>query len=163
MARYEALPESARRRLALENDEERYSLADTYAIHQRTGIRLVLDRLHFLLNNPEGMALGEALRLALATWPLDQRPKVHYSSPRTEFKVSAGTDAEGQNLTRARAALWRNHSDFINPFEFIDFARQAQGGRDFDVMLEAKGKDLAALRLREDLATFAPGLAAALD
>ncbi|NLS77467.1 MAG: UV DNA damage repair endonuclease UvsE [Chloroflexi bacterium] len=162
-ARYEALPEAARRRLVLENDEERYSLADILEVHRRTDIRVVLDRLHFLLNNPEGLALGEALRLALATWPSGQRPKVHYSSPRTEFKVTEEPDAEGQSVARARAALWRNHSDFINPFEFIDFARLAQGARDFDVMLEAKGKDLAALRLREDLAAFAPDLAARLE
>ena len=31
--------------------------------------------------------------------------------------------------------------------------------RPFDVMLEAKAKDLALLRLREQIAQFAPGLA----
>ena len=100
--------------------------------------------------------------LALATWPTEQRPRRYLASPRTEFQVVKGRDAEGDGATRVRAALWRNHSDFINPFEFIDFARLAQSDRDFDIMLEAKGKDLAALRLREDLAAFAPDLAARL-
>lgn len=50
------------------------------------------------------------------------------------------------------------HADFIDPFAFIAFLRQAQGLRDFDVMLEAKAKDLALLRLRDDLGRFAPGL-----
>jgi UV DNA damage endonuclease len=50
------------------------------------------------------------------------------------------------------------HADFIDPFAFSTFLRQAQGLRDFDVMLEAKAKDLALLRLRDDLGRFAPGL-----
>ena len=50
------------------------------------------------------------------------------------------------------------HADFIDPFAFIAFLRQVQGLRDFDVMLEAKAKDVALLRLRDDLDRFAPGL-----
>jgi UV DNA damage endonuclease len=54
---------------------------------------------------------------------------------------------------------WTEHSDFINPFEFIAFLRMAQDLRPFDVMLEAKARDLALLKLREDLHRFAPDLA----
>jgi UV DNA damage endonuclease len=61
------------------------------------------------------------------------------------------------------APLWTRHSDFIHPFEFIDFVHAAQGLRTFDVMLEAKAKDLALLRLRADLARFAPDLAGGLS
>jgi len=50
------------------------------------------------------------------------------------------------------------HADFIDPFAFFAFLRQAQGLRDFDVMLEAKAKDLALLRLCDDLCRFAPEL-----
>jgi UV DNA damage endonuclease len=45
----------------------------------------------------------------------------------------------------------RAHADLIDPIGFEDFLRYAARGRDFDVMLEAKGKDLALLRLREQL------------
>ena len=64
----------------------------------------------------------------------------------------------GRRVQVLQAPLWTRHSDYIHPFEFIDFVRAAQGLRDFDVMLEAKAKDLALLRLRADLARFAPDL-----
>ena len=38
VAAYEALPEAARRRLALENDESRFGVVDTLWVHERTGI-----------------------------------------------------------------------------------------------------------------------------
>ena len=45
----------------------------------------------------------------------------------------------------------RAHADLVEPFAFEQFIRAAAGERDFDVMLEAKGKDLALLRLRDQL------------
>ena len=159
VARYEALPEAARRRLALENDESSYSIPDIYRIHRATGIRLVFDYLHFLNHNPEGMPAAEALALALSTWPPDVTPKIHFSSPRTEMRVLQRADGRGQVL---RPPLWTQHADFVNPFEFIAFLRAVSNGREFDVMLEVKGKDLALLRLRQDLERLAPDLAARL-
>ena len=58
---YEALPEAARRRLALENDDVRFGVADTLWVHERTGIRLVFDNLHHRLNNPDGRPSRDAL------------------------------------------------------------------------------------------------------
>ena len=55
--------------------------------------------------------------------------------------------------------MWTQHSDYINPFEFIALMRQADGMRPFDVMLEAKAKDLALLHLRDALQQLAPHLA----
>ena len=45
----------------------------------------------------------------------------------------------------------RLHADLIDPVAFEGFLRHTAKGLDFDVMLEAKGKDLALLRLREQL------------
>ena len=45
----------------------------------------------------------------------------------------------------------RMHADLIDPFAFEQFLRFVAVGLDFDVMLEAKGKDLALMRLREQL------------
>ena len=45
----------------------------------------------------------------------------------------------------------RAHADLIDPIAFEQFLRGTADGLDFDVMLEAKGKDLALLRLREHL------------
>ena len=41
--------------------------------------------------------------------------------------------------------IWTGHADFVQPFEFIAFMRMLEGS-DFDVMLEAKSKDLALVR-----------------
>jgi len=51
--------------------------------------------------------------------------------------------------------VWTGHADFVNPFEFVHFLGAADG-LVFDVMLEAKGKDLALLRLRRDLPRYVP-------
>ena len=55
--------------------------------------------------------------------------------------------------------LLTGHSDCNNPFEFATMMRQLEE-LEFDVMLEAKTKDLALLRLRSDLARIAPDVAA---
>ena len=51
---FHGLPAPARRRLALEHDDRSYSLQDALWIHQRTGIRVVLDTLHHLCLDPIG-------------------------------------------------------------------------------------------------------------
>jgi UV DNA damage endonuclease len=56
--------------------------------------------------------------------------------------------------------LPNQHSDFIHPFEFIDFMQEARevGLPPFDIMLEAKAKELALVRLRQQFARYAPEL-----
>jgi UV DNA damage endonuclease len=154
---FEALSAGARRRLALENDDRRYGLADALWLHRRTGIRLVLDTLHHRCHNPSGHPLIEALAAALATWPPDQQPKIHFSSPRTALRA-----LYREGMRRIQMPLPNQHSDFLHPFEFIDLLRAARAAqlRPFDIMLEAKAKDLALLRLREQIGKFAPDLAA---
>jgi UV DNA damage endonuclease len=46
----------------------------------------------------------------------------------------------------------RAHADTIDPIAFEHFVRETAAGLDFDVMLEAKAKDLALLALRSALA-----------
>jgi UV DNA damage endonuclease len=159
VTRYEGLPAVARQRLVLENDDASYSVTDIHRIHQQTGLRLVFDYLHFLNHDPEDLSLTEALTLILDTWPADVTPKVHFSSPSTAMRTLEHKDSRtgGRRLV-LRPPRPTQHADFIDPFAFIAFLRQAQGLRDFDVMLEAKAKDLALLRLRDDLDRFAPEL-----
>jgi UV DNA damage endonuclease len=45
----------------------------------------------------------------------------------------------------------RAHADMIDPIAFEHFVTETAAGLDFDVMLEAKAKDVALLRLREQL------------
>ena len=108
----------------------------------------------------EHLSLTEALALTLDTWPADVTPKVHFSSPSTAMRTVEHKDSRtggGRRLV-LRPPRPTQHADFIDPFAFIAFLRHAQGLRDFDVMLEAKAKDLALLRLRDDLDRFAPEL-----
>lgn len=157
--RFERLPEATRRRLVLENDDTRFGVTDAVWISRRTGIRLIFDNLHHHNHNPTRLPMCEALADCLDTWPSDVRPKVHFSSPRTEMRVIDQQDPQtGRRVQVLQAPLWTRHSDYVHPFEFIDFVRLAKGRRDFDVMLEARAKDLALLRLRADLARFAPDL-----
>lgn len=164
VAAVERLPEPARRRLAVENDDTRFGVADTLWIQRRTGVQLIFDTLHHHNLNPQGMPVREALAACLATWPAHVRPKVHVSSPRTEMRVAEQQDPQtGRRVQVLQPPIWTRHSDYINPFEFIAFVRAAAGLRAFDVMLEAKGKDLALLRLREDVQRYAPDLAGGMS
>jgi UV DNA damage endonuclease len=157
---WETLPEPVRRRLVLEHDDLRFSAADTLWIHARTGVPLVFDHQHFWCLNPEALNLRDTLARMLATWPAGARPKVHFSSPKTDFRQVHRKDSRsGKATTAALPPVWTAHADFVHPIELIGFMRQAEG-LDFDVMLEAKGKDLALLRLRADLLRFAPDVAA---
>lgn len=157
---WETLPEPVRRRLVLENDDIRYSAADVLWIHERTGVRLVFDHQHFWCLNPEGLDMIEALRAMLRSWPAGQRPKLHFSSPRTELREVKRIDRKTKNRRSVLLPpVWTGHADYTNPFEFIRFMRDA-AGLDFDVMLEAKAKDLSLLKLRPDLLRYAPEVAA---
>jgi UV DNA damage endonuclease len=153
---YERLHERVRRRLALENDDRDFGIGDTLWLHKRTGVRLVFDVLHHRCCNPQRLELDEALALALTTWPMEQRPKVHFSSPRTELRV-----LQRNAHYQVQPPLPNQHSDYLNPFEVIDLLQGALAARlrPFDIMLEAKAKDLALLRLREQIPLFAPQLA----
>jgi len=159
--RFARLPEFVRRRIALENDGRRYSLADVWQLSHTCECPIVFDRLHFLLHNPEGLPLDEALQMALESWPPNTTPIVHFSSPRTDVHfLTRGRGVAAQHS--ARAPSWSRHSDYVNPFGFIAFVESARGLGEFDVMLEAKAKDLAVIRLREDLKRYAPSLAGRL-
>lgn len=157
---WKILPEPVRRRLVLEHDDLRFSAADVLWIHAETGVRLIFDYQHFWCLNPERADLRQTLEAVLASWPSGQQPKIHFSSPRTELREQIRVDKTTRKKTvRHVAPVFTGHADFVNPFEFATFMRVAEG-LDFDVMLEAKAKDLALLRLRPDLLRYAPDVAA---
>lgn len=150
------LADSVRRRLVLENGDRQFSLRDVLWVQRRTGIPVVLDTLHHRCHNPDAIPPLDALKIALATWPEDVVPKIHVSSPRTAVRTLYRDGA-----ARVQMPLPHQHSDFLHPFEVIDLLGAAVSAqlRSFDVMLEAKAKDVALLRLREQISRFAPSLA----
>ena len=175
------LPEHVKRRMVLENDDIRFSAADVLWITERTGVRCVFDYQHHWCLNPQGLPMVETLRKFIATWPQGERPKIHFSSPRTELRevVRAVKAPKGKPAPKAKAGevtkapvkagarkktvllppIWTGHADFTNPFEFARFMRDADG-LEFDVMLEGKAKDISLLKLRPDLLRYAPDVAA---
>lgn len=150
----DALDAATRARLVLENDDVRFGMEDVLWIHRRSGLWLVFDRLHYRLRD-HGDSASEisALEACLSTWPDAVKPKIHWSTPRTELRLE---EAGGAGGPTARISRWSYHSDLVNPFEFIDFIRAARHLRPFDVMLEVRAKELAVQQLRRDLAGYAP-------
>jgi len=148
---WEQLSERARRRVTIENDDRTFGLGHVMELHRRLGCKVVWDILHHHCNDPDGITDRDALELALSTWPAGVLPKIHYSTPKTameERKKKVGRRVERSwVLPQLRA-----HADMIDPIAFEHFVRETAANLDFDVMLEAKAKDLAVLRLREQLA-----------
>ena len=182
---WEQCPEHVRNRLVLENDDIRFSAADVLWIHERTGVRLIFDHQHFWCYNPEQLELVPTVKRFAKTWPLGVRPKIHFSSPRTEMRevkraitakqraaakvgkvkarqgevTKAPVKASARVKTVLLPPIWTGHSDFTNPFEFATFMRMADG-LEFDVMMEGKAKDISLLKFKPDLLRFAPDVAA---
>ena len=128
-------------------------------IHDHTGVRLIFDHQHFWCFNPEQLDLRQALTRMLGTWPSTVRPKIHFSSPRTELREAKRRDPVSKKpKTVLVPPVWTGHADYIHPFEFVGFMR-SNGDLDFDVMLEAKAKDLALTRLRPDLLRYGADVA----
>ena len=124
------LPESVRSRLTLENDDKAsmYSVKDLYyGIYKEIGIPIVFDYHHHQFCTG-GMSEQEALEMALSTWG-DIKPVTHYSESRR--------DEQEDETIRVQA-----HSDYVyNKIEMY--------GNDFDIMVEAKAKELAVDRYLE--------------
>lgn len=152
MARFAAsfprLSEGGRRRLVIENDETIYTVEDCLKVHEAVGVPVVFDHQHHNLN-PGTLAVGEAARRALATWPEGVTPKVHFSSPRLDARIVT----RGKREVEAPPLL-SQHADYVNPWEFAGFLREVGREAEFDVMLEAKMKDAALLKLRADLTKY---------
>jgi UV DNA damage endonuclease len=148
---FERLSDAARARLVVENDDRTFALGDVLELSRRIGRPVVWDVLHHHCHDPDRIPDREALALAAATWPEGVTPKVHFSSPRTDAEERARR--VGRRVERSLAfPPLRAHADLVDPIAFEHFLTSTAAGADVDVMLEAKAKDLALLRLREQLA-----------
>ena len=111
------------RYLALENDERIWSVAEVVRTADALGIPAITDAFHHDLN-PGSLTLEEALNRSLPTWETrGVRPKLHLSSQ--DPAKQAGAHAYSVDSRDWQALL------------------DALGGREADVMVEAKGKEHA--------------------
>ena len=123
---FENLSESCKKRLVVENDDgaNQYSVKMLYDwVYQVIGIPITFDQHHYNYG-PQDQSMEDALRLAHSTWKT--RALTHMSSPKTLEDTSGKQTA---------------HADYI--YEEIKTF-----GLDFDTEIEAKAKDLAVIRYR---------------
>ena len=124
---FERLPENVQTRLVVENDDKAsmYSVKDLYeGIHKKIGIPITFDYHHYKFNTG-GQTEQEALELAMSTWPNGIVPAVHYSESRAEHLLDESIKPQA-------------HSDIINDLPNTY-------GKEVDVMVEAKSKELSIL------------------
>lgn len=135
---FKALPAEIRNRLIIENDDKTFTARETLDLCSKIQRPMVLDTHHHKCNN-NGEEVLHMLKGAFDTWSNEkQPPKIHYSTPR-EFEND------------------RKHADYIDGKEFVKFVESAKEiNIDFDVMLEAKMKDLALYKLVEDIKSLRP-------
>ncbi len=132
MEKFSSLPEHLKERIILENDDKTYNTMDVLEICKKVNVPMVLDIHHHWCNNK-----GDIITLLepiFNTWNKEGLPpKIHLSSPKNEKN-------------------YRSHADNIKTEFFIEFLNKAKEiNRDFDVMIEAKNKDLALFNLMKDL------------
>jgi UV DNA damage endonuclease len=122
------LSSRARKRLTVENDDKIFTPADLLPTCKATGVPLVYD-VHHHRCNPDGLTVEEATKIAMATW--DREPMFHISSP-----------LEGWNGPKPE-----RHHDFIDVNDFPECWRH----KTITVEVEAKAKEAAVLRLKQEL------------
>jgi len=122
---YQMLDPAIRNRLVIENDERLYTIADCLAIHEQTGIPVIMDSFHHaLLNN--GEQFPDLLQSVRETWKgTDGIPMADYSSQAPQKRMGA-------------------HAEQIVADDFREFLAITRPA-DFDIMLEIKDKEKSAL------------------
>jgi len=124
---YGKLSVNLQKRLTVENDDKKglFTTADLLPLHELTGISIVFDYFHHKLN-PGDQTEEEAFNLAFDTWNV--KPVFHYSSSRKENEDSK--------------AKKEAHADYI-------YERINTYGKEIDLVVEAKMKELAIIRYRQ--------------
>lgn len=129
---FRRLSSSARRQLVIENDDTVYNVDEVLELCAEIGRPLVFDIFHHQCNPPSEQwrdDLIPRLEAVVATWD-GQPPKCHISTGREGTRTS--------------------HADYISAedFEvFVGLMGEVDADAPFDLMVEAKEKDKAALRL----------------
>ena len=122
------LSDAVRSRLTIENDDKVYTPSDLLPLCRATGLPLVYDVHHHRCLS-DGLTIEQITDAATCTW--DREPLFHISSPKDGWS--------GPKPQR--------HHDYIDPGDFPDCWRRLA----VTVEVEAKAKELAVLRLRDEL------------
>ncbi len=128
---FRLLSDSVQKRLSIENDDKGglFTVTELVPLHELIGIPIVFDYFHHRLN-PGTQTEEEAFNTAYNTWKV--RPVFHYSSSRKVY----------EDPTCKKEA----HSDWVHE-------RINTYGKDIDIILETKMKELSLLKYREEFGT----------
>lgn len=128
---FERLDNAAKRFLVIENDHVSFTVEDCLNIHQKIGIPVVFDNMHYQWN-PGNLSFDDAVKGAVDTWG-KRTPKFHLASDKGKNKHA--------------------HSDFIEreDYEKLRRAAEATNIKHCYMMLECKQKDAAILELRKEI------------
>ncbi len=122
------LSSAVRSRLTLENDDVSYTARDTLTFCEENQVPMVYD-VHHHRCLPDGLSVEEATDGAVATW--NREPLFHLSSPRDGWDKPTP----------------KYHHDYINIDDFPAYWLN----KTLTIDIEAKAKELAVQRLREEL------------
>src|SRR5690606_14083198 len=127
------LPIQIKNVMTLENDDKTYNVSETLITCERERIPMLLDYHHHMAN-PTESDLADYLPRIFATWnDFHLIPKLHISSPKSE-------------------KAYRSHADHVSLEFILPFLKLAKElNQDFDIMIEAKQKNLAMHRLVEEI------------
>ncbi|MGJ7913045.1 UV DNA damage repair endonuclease UvsE [Neobacillus sp. LXY-1] len=130
------LPLEIKKVMTLENDDKTYDVLETLVTCEKENIPMILDYHHFMANKGE-VDLPLYLQRIFDTWnSFHLSPKVHISSPKSE-------------------EAYRSHADYVDLDFVLPFLKMAKElNQDFDIMIEAKQKNLAMHKLVEDIASL---------
>ena len=130
------LPTEIKKQMTLENDDKTYDIRETLITCEKENIPMVLDYHHYMANNGEN-DLPLYLQRIFETWNnFTIVPKVHISSPKSD-------------------QAYRSHADFVSLDFVLPFLKMARElNQDFDIMIEAKQKNLAMQRLVDEIAAI---------
>ena len=130
------LPHEIKKHMTLENDDKTYNVPETLLVCEEEGIPMVLDYHHHMANKEEA-DLQLDLQRIFHTWnSTNVLPKVHISSPKSD-------------------QAFRSHADYVSLDFVLPFLKKAKElDQDFDIMIEAKQKNLAMQKLVEEIAAI---------
>lgn len=127
---FNLLDNDLKKMIILENDDKIYNIKNTLKICNELKIPMVLDYHHYKCNKGNEK-IEDYIEKIFNTW--NSIPKIHFSSPKSKNEK-------------------RSHHEYIDVEEFIKFIEKIKFvDRDFDIMIEAKGKDDALFRLIRQL------------
>lgn len=139
-AAYARLSESARQMLTIENDEYTSGLPTCLQIADL--VPIVLDVHHHMLHDNEWIACTDSrIAQVIDSWR-GVRPVVHYTQSREQYQTHDLYDSAALNVSKQKL---RAHSDYMHNQAINDWMLQHWEWA--DIMVEAKGKNLASDQL----------------